>query len=172
MEHREHEQEAPVATIGESVPVYCRAARLGDVPSLRELINGYAEQDMMLPRTNAELYENVRDFLVLEAEVGGVVGCAAVHIINGEMAELKSVAVAAAGRGHGLGRILVERCAEAAHELGLRRLFALTYQVDFFARLGFEKVDRSRLPEKVWGECVRCNKFLDCDEVAMWFNLG
>jgi amino-acid N-acetyltransferase len=122
----------------------------------------------MLPRTNAELYETVRDFLILEAEVGGLVGCAAVHIVTGTMAELKSLAVAQAGRGRGLGRILVERSAVVATELGLERLFCLTYQVAFFQRLGFERIDRSRLPEKVWGECVRCNKFLNCDEVAMW----
>jgi amino-acid N-acetyltransferase len=62
----------------------------------------------------------------------------------------------------------VERCCEEARGLGIERVFCLTYQIDFFAKLGFVKVDRSRLPEKVWGECVRCHRFLDCDEVAMW----
>jgi len=153
------------------IAVACRPARLGDVPAMRELINGYAARDLMLPRTNAELYEVVRDFLVLEAEVGGLVGCAAVHIVTGSMAELRSLAVAEAGRGRGLGRVLVEACCRAARELGLQKLFCLTYQVDFFAKVGFVRIDRSQLPAKVWSECVRCNKFLNCDEVAMWRSL-
>jgi hypothetical protein len=57
---------------------------------------------------------------------------------------------------------------DAARDLGLERVFCLTYQAEFFAKLGFTRVDRSRLPDKVWGECVRCHRFLDCDEVAMW----
>ena len=55
-----------------------------------------------------------------------------------------------------------------ARRVGLARIFCLTYQVEFFQALGFVRVDRSRLPEKVWGECVRCSKFFDCDEVALW----
>ena len=147
---------------------HCRPARLADVPKIRDLVNVYADRDLMLPRTSAELYETVRDFLVLEIEDAGLVGCAAVHIVTGVLAELKSLAVSEEWRGLGFGDILVESCCGVAAELGLERLFCLTYQVDFFRRHGFVPVDRSQLPEKVWGECVRCNKFLDCDEVAMW----
>ena len=98
----------------------------------------------------------------------GIVACAAIHIVNRQLAELKSVAVAESAQGRGLGRMLVEGCLAEARHIGLQRVFCLTYQVDFFTKLGFNVVDRSRLPEKVWGECVRCNKFLNCDEVAMW----
>lgn len=157
-----------IGSLAADMPVRCRPARLGDVPGMRTLINGYADRDLMLPRTDGELYETVRDFLVLEADFGGLVGCAAVHIVTADMAELKSVAIAEAGRGRGLGAALVASCLAAAAELGLQRMFCLTYQEAFFRRCGFERVDRSQLPEKVWGECVRCNKFLDCDEIAMW----
>lgn len=151
-----------------TLPVTVRPARLADVPAIHALIATFAERKQMLPRPVSELYETVRDFLVAEAEPGGLVGCAALHIDTDKIAEVKSLAVAEAAHGRGVGRALVERaCAEAA-TLGIERVFCLTYQVDFFTRLGFTRVDRSRLPEKVWGECIRCHRFLDCDEVAMW----
>lgn len=145
-----------------------RPARLADVPALHQLIGQWAEQKLMLPRSLSELYETMRDFLVAEAEVGGLVGCVALHIDTATIGELKSLAVVSAVHGRGVGRGLVEQSFAEARRLGLERLFCLTYQIEFFTKLGFVKVDRSRLPEKVWGECVRCHRFLDCDEVAMW----
>lgn len=145
-----------------------RPARLGDVPAVAAVIASFAEQRLMLPRPTSELYENVRDFLVAESEPGGVCGCVALHIDTERIAEVKALAVAAATQGQGLGRALVEAAIDAARTMGLERVFCLTYQVGFFAKLGFVRVDRARLPDKVWGECVRCHRFLDCDEVAMW----
>lgn len=150
------------------VPVTTRPARLGDVPAMAAVIDGFAEKRLMLPRPTSELYENVRDFLVAEAEPGGVCGCVALHIDTERIAEIKALAVASALQGRGVGRALVEAAIAEARRLGLERVFCLTYQEGFFARLGFVKVDRARLPDKVWGECVRCHRFLDCDEVAMW----
>ena len=155
-----------------ALAVSYRPARLGDIPAVQALIQTFAEQKLMLPRSSAELYEMTRDFIVAEAEPGGLVGCAALRIENEKMAELKSLAVATAAHGLGIGKQLVLRCLDEARRIGLERVFCLTYQVDFFAKLGFGKVDRSRLPDKVWGECVRCHRFLDCDEVAMWIAVG
>lgn len=148
--------------------VTVRPARLGDVPAMHALINQFAADKLMLSRPMGELYENVRDFLIAEAEVGGLVGCAAVHIDTDTIGELKALAVAKAAHGQGVGRALVDACFVAANDLGLERLFCLTYQAEFFTKLGFVRVDRARLPTKVWSECVRCHRFLDCDEVAMW----
>ena len=145
-----------------------RPARLGDVPAMHALINQFAADKLMLSRPLGELYENVRDFIIAEADVGGLVGCAAVHIDTDTIGELKALAVAKAAHGQGVGRALVEACFAAARDLGLERLFCLTYQAEFFTKLGFVRVDRARLPTKVWSECVRCHRFLDCDEVAMW----
>ncbi len=156
------------ATAPATFPVVYRPARIGDVPAMHALINQFAGEKLMLSRPLGELYENVRDFLVAEAEVGGLVGCAAVHIDTATIGELKALAVAKAAHGKGVGRGLVEACFAAAADLGMERLFCLTYQVEFFTKLGFTRVDRSRLPTKVWTECVRCHRFLDCDEVAMW----
>lgn len=148
-----------------------RPARLSDAAAMRDLINGYAGDGLMLRRSEAELCETIRDFLVAEGDVPGLMGCAAVHFFTAGVAELKSLAVADAARGHGVGRALVEGCCRQAREWGVQRLFCLTYQEEFFARLGFVRVERARLPEKVWGECVRCAKFLNCDEIAMWRHL-
>ena len=145
-----------------------RQARLADVPAIAAIIADFAEKQLMLPRPTSELYENIRDFIVAEAEPGGVCGCTALHIDTERIAEVKALAVAASAHGRGIGRGLVEAAMAAARDLGLERVFCLTYQVDFFAKLGFTRVDRARLPDKVWGECVRCHRFLDCDEVAMW----
>lgn len=145
-----------------------RPARLADVPGMAAVIEGFASERLMLPRPQSELYENVRDFIVAEAEPGGVCGCTALHIDTDRIAEIKALAVAKAVQGRGVGRGLVQAAIDEARKLGLERVFCLTYQVDFFAKLGFTKVDRARLPDKVWGECVRCHRFLDCDEVAMW----
>lgn len=149
-----------------------RSARLGDVPALHALIDAFAQRQYMLARTTTELYETIRDFIVIEQQLvddsADIVACAAVHVVNGQLAEVKSVAVSEAVHGQGLGRLLIQSCLDEAKALGLQRVFCLTYQVEFFTKLGFGVVDRSRLPEKVWGECVRCNKFLNCDEVAMW----
>ena len=145
-----------------------RPARPSDVPALGALIASFAAAKLMLPRPQSELYDTIRDFIVAEAEPGGLVGSAAVHVATDRIAELKALAVAQGVQGKGIGRELVIKCLEEGRRLGLERLFCLTYQVEFFTKLGFTKVDRSRLPEKVWGECVRCHRFLDCDEIAMW----
>lgn len=145
-----------------------RPARLADVPALHVLINQWAGKRVMLARSQSELFETIRDFQVAEADVGGLVGCCALHIDTATIGEIKSLAVAEAVQGRGVGGSLVRTCMAEAATIGLERVFCLTYQVEFFAHLGFVKVDRSRLPEKVWGECIRCHKFLDCDETAMW----
>lgn len=159
---------APASGSATQLVIAYRPARLGDVPALAGLIGHFAERKLMLPRSHAELYESIRDFIVAEAEIGGLVGCVALHIDTATIGELKSLAVAESMHGRGVGRELVRRGMHEAARIGLERVFCLTYQIDFFAKLGFVRVDRSRLPEKVWTECVRCHRFLDCDEVAMW----
>lgn len=145
-------------------------ARLADVPTIHQLINYFADRGDMLHRSLGELYENVRDFFVAR-DGGEVVGCGSLHIVWQDLAELKSLAVAESHQGQGLGTRLVEACLAEARELGLANVFCLTYQVDFFARRGFERLDVMELPRKVWGECIRCPKFPHCDEVAMIYRL-
>lgn len=148
-----------------------RPARLPDIPAIRELITGFAAKGQMLERSTDALYDRMREFLVIEDVNGRIGGCAAIHIYTESVAELRSLAVVVEVQGRGYGRRLVEGCVSEAQSWGLRCLICLTYQVDFFSRLGFVRVDRSRFPAKVWSDCVRCPSFLDCREVAMWRQL-
>jgi amino-acid N-acetyltransferase len=142
-----------------------RRAMVSDVSAVQKMVNEFAERGEMLPRSLSELYENIRDYIIAERE-GEVVGCAALHVTWGDLAEVKSVAVREDQRGQGLGRRLVSTCLQDARDLGVPRLFVLTYIPDYFARFGFRRV------EKVWSECIRCPKFPDCGEVGMVADLG
>lgn len=147
-----------------------RKARLRDASEIYDLINQYAREGILLPRSLNSIYENIRDFWVLESD-GRLLGCAALHIVWEDLAEIKSLAVREELRGTGLGSALVEACLGEAEELGVKKVFVLTYAKDFFSRLHFQEVDKAKLPHKVWGECINCVKFPSCDETAMWVDL-
>jgi amino-acid N-acetyltransferase len=148
-----------------------RKARTTDALAMQRLINGYADKGAMLHRSLSELYENIRDFFVVEDE-GEVVGCGALHVSWKDLAELKSLAVAEPFQGRGHGKRLIQACVDEAEEIGLSRVFALTYVPALFVKSGFQEVDKSMLPRKVWTECVYCPKFPDCGEIAVLIALG
>ncbi len=120
----------------------------------------------MLFRSDAELYERLRDFFVAE-EGGELVGICALEIVWADLAEVRSLAVGAGQQGRGIGRALVEAVVSEARRLEIQRVFALTYEQRFFEKLGFEVVDKSALPTKVWSTCIKCPKRDGCDEIAM-----
>ena len=141
-------------------------AKITDVPSMHKLINSFAERGQMLPRPLSEIYENIRDYFVARDD-GVVVGCAALHVNWSDLAEVRSVAVAEDYQKRHVGFDLVAACVAEARELGVPNIFCLTYKPGFFEKLGFAKVDKMDLPQKVWNECYRCPKFPSCDEVAL-----
>ncbi len=143
-----------------------RPAKIRDAKAINALINEYAEQDMMLFRSLADIYENLRSFHVAE-ENGRIVGCCALHIIWSDLAEIKSLAVDQSKKGTGVGKALVEASLAHAKDIGLPRVFALTLEPAFFEKLGFARVDRDTLPMKVWSDCARCPKQDHCDETAL-----
>jgi len=144
-------------------------ARISDVTQMHELINYFADKDEMLPRSLSEIYENIRDYFVVR-QGERIIACAALHVMWSDLAEIKSVAVAEGSQGQGIGDQLVEACLKEAKELGMPTVFCLTYKPAFFERLGFSQLDKMELPRKVWGECYRCPKFPDCDEVALIYH--
>jgi len=150
-----------------------RKARIGDVKTIHRMINSSSGKGEMLPRSLMDIYGNLRDFFVyIDEEQHSLVGICAMSIIWENLAELRSLFVEESRRKEGIGRKLVEACVSEAITLDLFRIFTLTYQVDFFSRLGFKIVDRSTLTEKVWSDCFRCSKYPDyCDEVAMILEL-
>ncbi len=143
-----------------------RTAKTSDAPIICEMINHWAEQGKMLHRSLESVYDSLREFQVAE-DNGKIVGCVAVDIFWGDLAEVKSLAVAAGDLGKGAGSKLLTAAIADAKTLGVKRLFALTYENDFFARHGFEMTDRQLLPEKVWRECLSCAKADACDEICM-----
>lgn len=147
-----------------------RKARIPDAKVIHKLLLGYAQQGLMLSRSLAEIYEAIRDFYILEDE-GEVLGTVSLNICWEDLAEVRSLAVAPGRTRQGIGRILVQACLDEARELGLKRVFALTYQPGFFEKMGFHFIEKSELPQKVWGDCLKCPKFPDCDETAMSINL-
>ncbi|HLF70903.1 MAG TPA: N-acetyltransferase [Dehalococcoidia bacterium] len=148
-------------------------AEIHDAQAIHDLINLYAQRGEMLPRTMGEVYENLRDFLIVRdpstgsGQATGVLGCVALHIVWADLAEVKSLAVAESASGRGIGSALVTATLEEAQRIGLERVFALTYRPTFFERLGFVQADVMTLPRKVWNECYRCPKFPSCNEIAL-----
>lgn len=157
----------------ESVPVETaiRNASLDDVPAIHQLINSHAEQGRMLFRSLANLYESLRDFKLCELE-GQIVGCCALQIIWGDLAEIKSLAVLEGYQNQGIGTALVGAVIEEARRLHLPKIFTLTLKKPFFEKLGFKNVSMDTLPMKVWSDCVRCPKQDKCDEIAMVLELS
>ncbi len=145
-------------------------AGISDVPQMHKLVNFFADKGEMLARPLSEIYENIRDYFVVR-QGEQVVGCAALHVSWSDLAEIKSVAVAEKCQRQGIGYQLVEACIKEAKEIGLPTIFCLTYKPAFFETLGFSQVEKSELPHKIWGECYRCPKFPDCDELALIYHL-
>jgi len=143
-----------------------RKAMLDDVSFIQKLVNGHAQKGEMLPRSIGDICDNIRDFFVYE-ENGEVVGCCALHVTWVDLAEVRSLAVSDNAQGKGIGTTLLDACMKDSKQLGIMKVFALTYKPEFFERHGFNRVDKSELPHKVWVACVNCIKFPDCDEVAV-----
>jgi amino-acid N-acetyltransferase len=147
-----------------------RKAKISDLKQVHRLINDFAKREQMIPRSLNELYETLRDFLICEAD-GNVCGVCALHIMWEDLAEIRSLAVEKRFQKHGIGKNLVKHCIKEAKTLGIKRIFALTYHPEFFKKLGFCDTDKATLPQKIWGDCLRCHRFPECDENAVIIHL-
>ena len=144
-------------------------AKIRDVPQIHQMVNRFADNGEMLPRSLSELYETARDFFVVR-EGERVIGCAALHVSWSDLAEIRSVAVAEDSQQRGVGARLIKACLDEARELGIPTVFCFTYQPEFFKRHQFADIDKMELPRKVWTDCYRCPKFPNCDEVALIYH--
>ncbi|MCL5126097.1 MAG: N-acetyltransferase [Deltaproteobacteria bacterium] len=145
-----------------------RKATLKDVRKIHALISEQAKGGHLLARAIADLYSQIRDFSVaVDDDSDEIIGCGALRVVWEDLAEIRSVAVQYQAQGEGVGRRLVERLIEESCEMGIRKVFVLTYRVSFFGKIGFVLMDKSLLPHKIWADCVKCPKFPECDEVAM-----
>jgi amino-acid N-acetyltransferase len=149
-----------------------RKARIADVVEIQHMLRDFAKAGSLLARSLSELYTTLRDIVVYEDESGRIAGCCGLHILWEDLAEIRSLAVLEPCRLRGIGRGLVETCLSEAGGLGIGRVFTLTYEVEFFKRLGFRTVDKEMFPQKVWWDCHNCPKFPNCDESALVLDLS
>jgi amino-acid N-acetyltransferase len=147
-----------------------RHAHISDARAIHALLLDFSRDGQLLGRSLADIYNVIRDFYVFEVD-GKILGVGALAIFWEDLAEVRSLAVTVEQQGRGIGRMIVERCLDEAREMGLKRVFSLTYQPGFFKKLGFADIEKTELPQKVWKDCVNCVKFPDCDELAVAINL-
>ena len=143
-----------------------RPATEADIQPICDLVNGFADQNLMLHRTPEQVRRALGDFLVA-VEDSQVVGCGYIAYLSPDLVELRSLAVHPDLHGKGLGGKIVDALVETARQRGLRQICALTLAPHFFQRQGFKVVDRWEISPKIWSECVYCPKFHVCDEVAV-----
>lgn len=143
-----------------------RKAVISDVKAIHTFINTFARKEIVLPRPLNDIYEHVRDFFVVENN-GNIIGACSLHILWEDLAEIRSLVVSESDRKKGIGRQLVRKCISEAQKLGIYKVFALTYTPHFFLKMGFKEIDKAELPQKIWGDCMRCPKFPECDEFAV-----
>ena len=150
-----------------------RKATIEDIKSIHALLQQYGSKGELLPRPLSVLYDHVRDFTVyVNDKDAGVLGCCALQFCWDDLAEIRSLAVHPEHLGKRVGSKLVEHVLLEAKSFKMQKVFALTYRPDFFKRFGFQQIDRSELPIKIWADCIMCIKFPDCDEIAMMKKIG
>lgn len=155
-----------------------RKAKISDAIKVKKIIDTYAKEGIMLFRPIYEIYGNIRDFFIAEQEKKAI-GCCALHVLGKEylpgrkgsvLAEVRSLAILREEHGKGVGTQLVEACIKEARGMGVERLFTLTTKknVPFFKSIGFKEVNKAKLPQKIWQECISCSRFpADCNEVSL-----
>ena len=144
-----------------------RNAKITDAEAICSLVNYYAERDRMLFRSLSDIYEKMQCFIVVEDEQGRTAGCCAVEVVWADLAEIKSLAVDCTRTKQGFGAALVRTATEKAVEIGVSNIFALTLEPVFFEKLGFARIEKEKLPMKVWSDCATCPKQQHCDETAV-----
>ncbi len=148
-----------------------RKPTFGDIEEIFGLINGYADEGIMLARSRSVLYETIRE-MVVAVEGGKVIGVGALHVMWNELAEVRSMAVDREHTRRGIGGQIVRRLIDEGRAFGVKKFFTLTYKPKFFQTLGFRTITKEELPHKIWRECIDCPKFPNCDEIAMEFIFG
>jgi len=152
------------------VALTVRRARATDVRAIRRLVDVYAPDRALLSKATVTLYEDVQEFWVAEQPGGTVVGCGAVHVLWEDLAEVRTLAVDQACRGAGVGHALLSRLLEVARALEVKRVFVLTFEVDFFAKHGFEPIDGAPVDHDVFEQLLQSYdegvaEFLDLERV-------
>jgi len=145
--------------------------KIAEARDIQRLINMFAEEGRLIPRSLSDIYDYWRDFFVYKEPENPLKGVCALHIYWEDLAEIRSLAVTTEDRGKGIGERLIRACIQEARALEIPHIFVLTYIPSYFERFGFHVVDKSTLPQKIWRDCIKCVKFPDCDETALTLSL-
>jgi amino-acid N-acetyltransferase len=147
-----------------------RPAKVSDVKAIHKIVEYYADNKEMLHRSLNSIYENIQEYIVAD-ENGEVIACGALHVSWEDLAEVKALAVAPEHRRKKLGTKIVEKLQENARELGVKKVFSLSFKPNFFIKLGYCVIPKETLPHKIWSECINCHLFPDCGEVPLLLTL-
>lgn len=148
------------------MPAVCRKAKVDDVEPLYQMIQGYAEKGIMLPRSRNVLEKQIEEFVVAEWD-GAVIGCGSLCQLGSDLVEIRSLGISEGYKGKGIGSMLVDSLMAEAKRREIPKVMALTYEVSFFIKNGFNVVEKEIFPEKVWTDCIHCKKQHACDEIAV-----
>lgn len=151
-----------------SLEIVVRPALPRDVPAIRDLVAPYAERRILLAKELVGYFESVQEFLVAEVEGEGIVGCGALHVMWSDLAEVRTLAVQESWLGRRVGHRLLTALLDRARELELRKIFCLTFEVEFFERHGFEAIEDVPVSPEVYAELVRSHD----DGVAEFLELA
>jgi amino-acid N-acetyltransferase len=145
-----------------------RKANIQDIKAIHRLLQEYGKKEELLARPLSQLYDHLRDFSVyMDKKNQQLAGCCALQICWEDLAEIRSLAVHPDHWGKNIGTQLTETVLQEAKSFQVKKVFTLTYKPNFFKQFGFVTIERSELPFKIWGDCIICVKFPDCDEIAM-----
>lgn len=148
-----------------------RIATVSDVNTIFDLTNSHATAGLMLSRSKYKIITMLSNFIVVENDKKQVIGCAALAPLWTDMAEIMALAIHKDFQKQGAGKLLVNTLIDRAKMLKFPKVIALTYQVEFFKKLGFTVTDKDNFPRKLWRECLECPKLEKCDETAMYLDL-
>ena len=148
-----------------------RKAFTADVPEIKKLIEPFVVEGLLLPKSLHSLYSCIRDFWVMSDNDSEIIGCSAMQVSWEDTGEIRTLAVRKDMQGRGYGSEIVKTCIDEAKELGLKKVFTLTYKETFFKKAGFKPISKSKLPNKIWADCIHCPHFPDCDETALIYRI-
>ena len=148
-----------------------RKAKVQDVQGIYKLIEFYAKEGQLLIRTPASICADILSFYVA-IENDEVVGVGSLYVYDESLCEIRSLAVSADHMQKGIGKKITQKIVEDAQLVGINNMISLTYQVEFFSKLGFEVISKETIPQKVRKDCLSCPKFFACDETAMMVHLN
>ncbi|MDR0407615.1 MAG: N-acetyltransferase [Campylobacteraceae bacterium] len=151
--------------------IFYRKATLDDVLKMQELVKEEVIEGIILPRSNDEVATNIRSY-TLALKDSNIVGLSALHIHTLELAEIRSIVVDKNLRGKGIGKKIVEILLDEGRSLGVKQVFTLTYQKEFFLKSSFKEIPKESLPiSKIWADCIKCKHFPVCDETSLIINI-